>query len=764
MSANTGRAASAVTDANTTNARTVRLLALGGVLVLTASYVSVLREVTAVVGGTESLFALVVAMLAAATVLERTISPRTATLVAAVAAAVGFAYYLDAAGVGIGAAFSAGDTLVSDTITLANGLPLLRMIDAGTWTLGFVPGPVFLSWYLALRRQYALSVVPGGFALLFLVLTGDASLATTVLGVVGGVVTVGFGELERRGGTVAQLDVLTILIAAMIVLSMTVPIVPNGSSDAALSGGEGTLEGTIASAPDRSGIGGQVDLSPEVRFTVASEEPSYWRTGVYDRFTGDEWIRTGQERPYEGPLVSSTAGDETITQTVTLEGPADVMPAAPHPVAVDEETATYTELDAHGQLRPADRLVEGDTYVVESDVVDPSPDALRMAGTDYPDHVTERYLQTPEDVSSEFEAYTAELTADAENPYETALAIETHLRTSKSYSLEVDQPDGNVAEEFLFEMDEGYCVYFATTMVQMLRAEDVPARYAVGYTSGQEIDDGEYVVRGLDAHAWVEVYFPGHGWVAFEPTPGDSRDAVHTERLETARLADEAGVDTDASEDVPISTDSPDPATDEEPLEEFETDDSTDPATDDGPSGDPAEDEPTHDPPTIDDSTAAERDADSSESAGEADEADDEGITWPGVQTVVLGLSLFVGLVAGAYRAGAPGRVRRALRLRWQVTGDDPDADVDRAYRRLECLLERAYRPRRRSESVREYLSSLSSASEGDVPIDERAYRVGRYYERATYGDGVTRAEADAAVSLVDELVSERSSLTGRLR
>ena len=760
MSTSSDRAGSILTDADGTNARAVRFLALGGVLVLTASYVSILRGVTAVVGGTESLFAIVAVMLVGATLLERTISPKTATIVAAVAAGAGFAYYLDATGIGLTGVFATGGTLLADTVTLATGLPLLRMIDADVWTLGFVPGPVFLSWYLALRRRYVLSVVPGGLALLFLVLTGDASLAATLLGVVGGVVTVGFGELDRRGGTVAQLDALTVLVAAMIVLSMTVTVVPDGTGDAALGGGgEGTLEGAIASAPDRSEIHGEVELSPEVRFTVESEAPSYWRTGVYDRFTGDGWVRTGQETAYEEPLEAPPASDGTVRQTVTLEGPADVMPAAPHPVAIDDGTADYTRVDDHGQLRPVDRLVEGDTYVVESAPVDADPAALETAGTEYPDHIAERYLQTPEGVSSEFEAYTAEVTADAETPYETAAAIEQHLRTSKEYSLEVDRPDGNVAEEFLLEMDEGSCVYFATAMTQMLRTEDVPARYVVGYTSGQEVDDGEYVVRGTEAHAWVEVYFPDHGWVAFEPTPSDERDEVHAEWVEASRLAGEDGVDVDQSEDVPLSEDDEDeepPEADPDDADDgLESDEPDDPTADEAfPPDDPTDTEPDGDP------SDAGTDSDA---AVDADDPEDDGLAWPSVQSVALWLAVLVGAVTAAHRTGVSGRVRREVRLYWQSPGDDPDADVERAHRRLERLLEREYRPRRPSESSREYLASLSSA-DGAVPVDERARRVGRCYERATYGSGVTRAEADDAVAAVDELVRERSSIIGRRR
>ena len=102
------------------------------------------------------------------------------------------------------------------------------------------------------------------------------------------------------------------------------------------------------------------------------------------------------------------------------------------------------------------------------------------------------------------------------------MAIEAYLK-GLTYDLEVDPPpfhaDG--VDHFLFEQQRGYSEYFASSMVVMLRSLGIPARVAVGYTTGQELDDpGIYAVTDSNSHAWVEVYFPGHSWIPFEPTPG----------------------------------------------------------------------------------------------------------------------------------------------------------------------------------------------------------------------------------------------------
>jgi len=76
-----------------------------------------------------------------------------------------------------------------------------------------------------------------------------------------------------------------------------------------------------------------------------------------------------------------------------------------------------------------------------------------------------------------------------------------------------------VADYFLFEVREGYCDYYATTFVVMARAVGIPARLASGYTGGQySFSSGAYLVRQRNGHSWPEVYFPGWGWIGFEPT------------------------------------------------------------------------------------------------------------------------------------------------------------------------------------------------------------------------------------------------------
>jgi hypothetical protein len=111
-------------------------------------------------------------------------------------------------------------------------------------------------------------------------------------------------------------------------------------------------------------------------------------------------------------------------------------------------------------------------------------------------------------------------------PYNQALAIQDYLRGLK-YNRDARSPSsrGDETDVFLFIQKEGVCTDFATAMAVLLRSLGVPARLATGYLPGEyDKSISGYLVRGKDYHAWPEVYFPGYGWIEFEPTPGSTID------------------------------------------------------------------------------------------------------------------------------------------------------------------------------------------------------------------------------------------------
>ena len=116
-----------------------------------------------------------------------------------------------------------------------------------------------------------------------------------------------------------------------------------------------------------------------------------------------------------------------------------------------------------------------------------------------------------------------QVTADATNNYDRAVAIESYLRAGYTYTLTPPVPKDastDALQSFLFDGKAGYCEYFATAMGDMLRAEGIPTRLVNGFGPGAyDSRVKQYVVKESDAHTWVESYFPGYGWIPFEPTP-----------------------------------------------------------------------------------------------------------------------------------------------------------------------------------------------------------------------------------------------------
>ena len=145
---------------------------------------------------------------------------------------------------------------------------------------------------------------------------------------------------------------------------------------------------------------------------------------------------------------------------------------------------------------------------------------LRMASTDYPDDVKDLYLQLPS-LDPRVKDLAEQITAREQTPIDKAIAVESYLRTRYSYTLNLTgKPGSDAIAHFLFETRAGHCEYFASAMAIMLRTIGIPTREVNGFLPGEYNDLGEdYIVRASDAHSWVEVYFPGTGWLTFDPTP-----------------------------------------------------------------------------------------------------------------------------------------------------------------------------------------------------------------------------------------------------
>ncbi|MGB3327635.1 MAG: transglutaminase domain-containing protein [Thermomicrobiales bacterium] len=176
-------------------------------------------------------------------------------------------------------------------------------------------------------------------------------------------------------------------------------------------------------------------------------------------------------------------------------------------------------------VRSHSTLATGQPYVVTGETSTATAAQLMGAGTDYPSWVSDRYLSLPTTVTPRTMTLAAELGPGNLTPYERAVAIEMYLRNTIVYDETVSAPPegADIVDYVLFERQRGYCEYYASAMTVMLRSVGVPARVVTGYYPGNwEADQGGYLYRQQNAHAWVEAFFPGYGWIPFEPTASRS--------------------------------------------------------------------------------------------------------------------------------------------------------------------------------------------------------------------------------------------------
>jgi hypothetical protein len=159
-------------------------------------------------------------------------------------------------------------------------------------------------------------------------------------------------------------------------------------------------------------------------------------------------------------------------------------------------------------------------YEANSIVPMPPPAAVREAGADYPPSIRDTYLQLPV-LDARIPDLAKQITAREANPYDKARSMETYLRSHYGYTLDLSgTPQADPLAYFLFQKRAGHCEYFAAAMTVMLRTLGIPSRYINGFQTGEYNDvAGDLVVRASDAHSWVEAYFPGFGWLTFDPTP-----------------------------------------------------------------------------------------------------------------------------------------------------------------------------------------------------------------------------------------------------
>ncbi|MDY7076253.1 MAG: transglutaminase-like domain-containing protein [Chloroflexota bacterium] len=369
------------------------------------------------------------------------------------------------------------------------------------------------------------------------------------------------------------------------------------------------LDNAVASLRDQVGgiyniygedlvLGRGSELTDEILLAIETQPTSlmgiryYWRARVYDYYSDGQWdttiISTTQfVTPGSFELIFPEIEEQrTAVFTVTTAVPISTLYAPGQPVWVNHAARADLAYNPDGTtdvvaLHANPPLRAGETYRVRSSLNTVTVAQLRSAGTDYPSWVTNRYLQLPPNITPRVYELAHHLASDLDNPYDIASAITAYLREQIQYSETISSRRPSNQESldwFLFDLREGHCNYYASAEVVLLRSLGIPARLAVGFAEGERQSGGDvyvasqyntytwpedstiYVVRRHNAHAWPEVYFPGLGWVEFEPTA--SQSPLHRPLGE-----DQSGIALDSPGFLDSEDDLPDPWRD--PVEEL---------------------------------------------------------------------------------------------------------------------------------------------------------------------------------------------------
>ncbi len=260
----------------------------------------------------------------------------------------------------------------------------------------------------------------------------------------------------------------------------------------------------------------------------------YWQVRTYDQYLDGVWHTTSTSDITFSPSHTIDAPDSTgmLTDEFTFKFPqANIVTliTPPNPIWISRP-AFMTYIPAQDDavepvLFQVDPPVHaGETYKVHAVVSNPTVTDLESAGTRYPAWVADYYLQLPADLPPVIASLARQITAGAQTPYDKAQAITQYLRDNIQYtkSVQPTPPGEDALVWFLFDSKAGFCNYYASAEVVLLRSVGVPARLAVGYAEGEYQPPDWRIVRQEDAHAWPEVYFPALGWVEFEPTTSQS--------------------------------------------------------------------------------------------------------------------------------------------------------------------------------------------------------------------------------------------------
>jgi transglutaminase-like putative cysteine protease len=300
-------------------------------------------------------------------------------------------------------------------------------------------------------------------------------------------------------------------------------------------------------------LGQSPNLGESVVMIVDAPQGRFWRAIAYDFYTGQGWRTTEIDRVDKVTAEKYQLRERLDAMFDVKEPYGNRLFAANEPVKanVPAQFLTGDDRGFSSGMRALEQRNAAERYTITSVVSIADKGSLRRASATYSEAVKRAYLQTPSTLPQRVRELARKVVEGRDNQYDKAEAIESFLRTNYRYAPVVrpPPPGRDPVDWFLFDLKEDFCEYFASSMVMMLREVGVPARLVEGFTSGTfDPTMGKYVVKQVNAHAWVEVFFPTYGWIEFEPTPSETPFLRAEEPVDPN--ASDAGGDTSQPDDL----------------------------------------------------------------------------------------------------------------------------------------------------------------------------------------------------------------------
>jgi len=440
-----------------------------------------------------------------------------------------------------------------------DNLPFVALVHAVAWLAAYLGAWSIFRWHNAW-----LAIVPGGIVLLanisflkghpsgaFLVFTFGAIMLISRLHI-----QKSQARWKRQGVEYPEwmslnaINFTLILTVVLIVGAWRIPLgtqaaAAQGVFDKIVSPATGQSESLVRlfhNIDSRKGarlhtfggtlpIQGNVKLGTKQLLEVNSGEGGLIRATSYDEYTGNGWKAGDRDtKRVEGSEVAqtddATGGYKNRTVAilrVKILDPESTILSPGIPLGSNVPSIIETPKGFEGDIervRSRRGLDTNDTYNAIGSESRATVAALSSAGTDYPDWVKQRNLQLPKHLPARIREEALRITQGTNTPYAAAVAVQDYLR-GFPYDLTVESPPAgrDTVDFLLFDLKRGYFDYQATAMAVMLRTLGIPSRVAVGYVLDRsEAEETKYLVRKDDAYTWVEVFFPGYGWINFNPT------------------------------------------------------------------------------------------------------------------------------------------------------------------------------------------------------------------------------------------------------